>query len=169
MFNSTGQKAINRDQSKAYQRVWNARKDLLLDKPFWGTLALRLQLVEDLNCPFLGGTNGKILIFNPDKVLALKPEAQVRAFVAHEIGHPMYKHHLRREGRNKRLWNIAGDIVINNILIQDGFTLPDTDCIRSELAGKSTEEIYDIVYQEQQDYLEQQKKEYLEELERKKS
>ena len=138
-----------------------ARKRLILDYPFWGTLALKLKLVEDFSHP-RGWTDGKTLGFNPRWVDTLSM-SQTIAFNAHEVGHPMLKHHLRREGRKYRLYQICCDLALNPILMEAEFDLPGEPAFEERFKGMSVEEIYKIREEEER----QQLREKLKELEKK--
>ena len=94
-----------------------ARSRLLLDNPFFGTLALKLIPKEDPRFP-TGYTNGKVLGYNPKWFEKLSNQQQV-GFIAHEIMHIVYMHMTRREQRHAKKWNVAGDYVINNNLVFD--------------------------------------------------
>jgi predicted metal-dependent peptidase len=78
------------------------------------------------------------------------------------ITHNCLLHLLRRRNREMKIWNVANDIVVNNIAIQNGFKLPKGGLIPSgnqidlgivtikDIDKKTSEEIYDeipIVYQ----------------------
>jgi predicted metal-dependent peptidase len=124
-----------------------AKAALILDQPFVGALACHLNIKESRMVP-TGATDGVRLIFNPDWVADM-PIDQVKGFVAHEVWHLVLKHQCRRSERNPVTWNIAGDFVINGILQEAGFSLPSTQCLRDDFKGKSTDEVYNIIYKEE--------------------
>lgn len=80
------------------------------------------------------------------------------AGVCHEAMHVILKSFTRIGDRNPKVWNIAADIVINNILLNDEFDLPKDWLIPedneyeifgttiSNIDKKSTEEIYDELW-----------------------
>lgn len=74
-----------------------ARSRLLLDHPFFGVLALRLQFVEDTSIPTLA-VDGKSIFYNPQFVDDLSDEL-CRSAIAHEVMHPVLDHMTRRGGR----------------------------------------------------------------------
>ena len=117
-----------------------ARAALVLDHPFFGSMALRLTLRPDPSCRDLW-TDGRTLGFNPTYAAALSEAALIGA-QAHEIMHLACGHHVRRNDRDAELWNKACDLVVNHLLVEAGFTLPqgaphDPDC-----AGRSAEAVY---------------------------
>lgn len=102
----------------AKKKVIAARAGLILDAPFFGNLALRLNVKEDLSCK-TAWTDSISLGFNPEFIDGLTLD-ETKGLVAHEVSHCMFSHHTRRNGRNVRKWNEAGDYVINLELIAAG-------------------------------------------------
>jgi predicted metal-dependent peptidase len=117
-----------------------ARTALILEQPFFGSLALRLALEER---PDIGtmATDGKRLIFAPSFVLDQKSD-HLKTIVAHEVMHVALSHNTRRGNREHDQWNEAGDYAINPLLVAAGFPMPDHGLLDAEYAGKSAEEIY---------------------------
>lgn len=109
---------------------------MLLHVPFFASLLMDkmdvriedlTEMFKPLGQPPTAATNGKVIYFHQEFLEKLSlPEA---VFVTcHEIGHAMWAHldrgkrylDLGFEGRdfNPRLWNVAGDYVINDMLVQ---------------------------------------------------
>ena len=120
--------------------ILKARAQLLMDEPFFGTLAIKLQLVADPSVK-TAATNGTHLIYSPDYVLKLEP-AKLKGLIAHEVMHCVLNHHTRRGERDPTLWNIAADIAENNHLIECGFVLPDGALIDKSYGDVPAETIY---------------------------
>lgn len=98
---------------------------------------------DKAKCP-TAQTNGKRIWFNPEFFMSISHE--VRIFVIfHEIMHPVLLHFLRLEGRNPDKWNRAGDYVINLMAKNQGLTLWDKCLYDPKYAGKTTEEIYNLL------------------------
>jgi len=127
-------------KSKAFQKIQKARAGLILDQPFFGSLALSLNLKEDPACE-TGWTDGTSLGFNPRWIDDM-PLEKVKGFIAHEVMHDACDHTTRRGGRDKKRWNIAGDLVINALLEESGFVLPDGGLIDPSYKDKSTDQVY---------------------------
>ena len=111
--------------------------------PFFATLALhaKIKITNDLPT---AATDGRDVFVNPDFFNALTPAAQ-EGLLLHEVLHAALLHVPRRGTRNPKLWNIAADVVINGMLIRDGYTLPEggvRDPSREHLA---TEEVYEAL------------------------
>lgn len=110
---------------EAFTKITKARIAMIMQQPFFGQLSLRLKLVEDdtLNPPTLA-TDGARLLYHPDWVME-NDHAVVMSGVAHEVGHCIFDHMGRRNGRSPVRWNHAGDYIINDVLKDSGFTIPD--------------------------------------------
>ena len=128
---------------EASEIIIGARGKLVAGHPFFAWLILSLDLVEDRRC-HTGWTDGKTLAYSPDWVGDLLPEMVV-GFLAHEVMHLALLHHLRRGKRDPLLWNLAGDLVINAILQEEGFLLPTGRDDYSDFLGLTTEEVYDLL------------------------
>jgi len=135
-------------------QIAKARQRMIADHPFYACLLYRLQLVEDAaNTPTMA-TDGKSIFFNPAWVDSLTvPE--VAGVLAHECAHIGYGHHLRKDGRDHKLWNQACDYAINEGLIKAGFTLPDDGLFNRKYRDWAAERIYSDISKPQQDEDEQ--------------
>lgn len=120
-----------------------ARSRMLLDHPFFGVLALRLQLHEEPSIPTLA-VDGTTVFYNPEFVLGLSPELRISA-MAHEVMHCVLDHIGRRGARDPRKWNIAGDYALNPILKDAGMPLGEGWLYKLAWADKSADEIYDLL------------------------
>jgi len=131
-------------------QIAKARQRMIADHPFYACLLYRLQLVEDAaNTPTMA-TDGKSIFFNPVWVDSLTvPE--VAGVLAHECAHIGYGHHLRKDGRDHKLWNQACDYAINEGLIKAGFTLPDDGLFNPKYRDWAAERIYSDISKPQQE------------------
>lgn len=137
---------------EARRRVTAARTALVLDEPFFGTLALKLKLVEEPNCgcpdlrtcPHTAWVDGQSLGYWPRFVMSLT-HVQLTALLVHEVMHCAAGHPWRRDNREPRKWNQAADRAINPVLREAGYTLPPDGLFELEPShhGKSAEWIYD--------------------------
>ncbi len=118
-----------------------ARTQLLLDSPFFGSLALRLVIIED-NTMETAYTDGVVLAVNSEFAQSLSRKATM-GLVAHEVMHLACLHHTRRDGREPVRWNIACDYAINQLLVEAGFELPEGMLLNSYYDGRSAEWIYE--------------------------
>ena len=94
------------------------KRKLLIKYPMFGSIIVNLGIRENLDIETIG-TDGKVIFYNPTFLENLSEKQQTFIF-AHEICHVAFEHMYRSEGKDKRLWNIATDSVINALLKQDG-------------------------------------------------
>lgn len=143
-------------QSSSMERAIKARCGLLIREPFFGTLALRLELVEDKKVKVMT-TDGKQLRFNPAWVEDV-PLPELEAVIAHNVFHCALLHHLRRDGRDNASWQDATDHAVNHELSKAGFQLPEGSLMDPQYQGMTSESIYDLIYARKQEAQDQQKK-----------
>lgn len=100
----------------AAKRMTEARATLVRDNPFFGHLALGLQLA----CAPCGTacTDGERLIIDPNFAEQLKSEQEMRFLVLHEVLHCVLEHCTRGTELNQELFNIACDIVVNSTILE---------------------------------------------------
>ena len=132
---------------EAHNKMLDRRRSFVARYPFFGTHAMRLELVEDITQP-TGYTDGKVLGYNPHFVMQLTGP-QIDMLFAHEVMHVVLNHPWRRGIRDPKCWNIAGDHVINLILVEEKFSLIPNVLCNPDFAGRSTEWVYGQVYREQ--------------------
>ena len=107
---------------QAKDKITKARAGLILDAPFFGSLALRIKLQEDPACK-TAWIDGKSMGYNPAFIESLTLE-ETKAVLAHEVMHVAACHHTRRQDRDPAKWNTAADAAINQALTDAGFRLP---------------------------------------------
>jgi predicted metal-dependent peptidase len=112
-----------RHETPTSLRIQKARTSLILDHPFFGSLLFRLKGRECRSVQTMA-TDGVSLFYNPDFVETLNA-ATLAGTLAHEVMHPALHHHVRRSGRDPKLWNQACDFAINPLLVDAGLSLPD--------------------------------------------
>ncbi len=143
-LSSPSKDAQKKLENEGILRMQKARTALLFSHPFFGSLALKMALKADAHCANLW-TDGKTLAFNPHFIAVLSQE-QLMAAQAHEILHIACNHHLRRQGREEKLWNRACDYAINSLLNEAGFVLSETYFEHDpQYDQKSVDEIYTLL------------------------
>lgn len=117
---------------------------LMLDHPFFGILALSLQLVRKDSVGTLS-TNGRHIFYNPAFIESLSSRERVFVFM-HEIGHVILLHMFRRDDRDPKIWNVACDYAVN-FMIKDsiGTIMPEKVLYDVKYKGMSAEEIYESI------------------------
>ena len=92
-------------------------------------------------------TDGKRIYFNPSFFSSLKKPERI-GVLAHEIMHVALMHMIRLGTRDHNVYNQAGDYVINDILRNSGYILPEPHLYDAKYHGWSTEEVYDDLIKE---------------------
>lgn len=126
---------------------------------FLANVALRLRYEIDNSQPTMA-VDGITVYINEDFFMnALTPDGRAIA-ILHEVGHVTRMHLERRGTRDPQLYNEAGDYVINQELFDSGWPELTWTCQVTQrptkwlqdnrFRGMSTEEVYDILLQEQQ-------------------
>jgi predicted metal-dependent peptidase len=94
--------------------------------PFWAYLVLRMKIIEggdDMEfktaCVSADGT----MWYNKEFFDSLSAD-ELKGVIAHEVGHLAFGHLLRVGTRDRKLWNIVIDALLNDILLKNNFTLP---------------------------------------------
>jgi predicted metal-dependent peptidase len=121
-------------------RMIKARTGLVIAYPFFGTLAFRLELVEDPKVKTTA-VDGRRLAFNP-AWSDVTPMPELEAAFAHQVLTCALGHHLRRGTRDRAIWNDASDHAVNQELKQAGFSLPAGALLDPRFSGLHTEAIY---------------------------
>ena len=137
------------EKKQALRNISKSRASLLLDRPFYGALALRMPLIGDH--PQIGAmaVDGKNMYYNSKWVNEL-PTKELTGVIAHELLHVVYLHMFRTGDRDQKLWNVATDFAINRDLLDEGFQLPEKGCIDREgkYRGMTAEAIYEKLKQD---------------------
>lgn len=132
---------VSMDISKfAREQLQKARVALVLDHPFFGSLLMRLKMVEDSSCKTLW-TDSKVIGYNPEFVASLNQFITASA-LAHEIVHVANGHCWRGVGFESEKWNEAADHATNLILKDAGLQIPNTWLCDAQYIGMSAEAIY---------------------------
>ena len=122
-------------KTDAMTRIVKARTSIILDNPFFGSLIMRMPVIEDSTCKSLW-TDGVSLGFSPAYIETLDQEL-LKSALCHEILHCAMAHTTRCQGRNPQKFNQAADYCVNNALkaakmpIGDGW-LHDGDDLSAE-------------------------------------
>lgn len=137
-------------------KIQEAQRWLLLKaQVLWATIMV-LEKVEDPSFfDAYAWTDGRKLGYNPILVMGI-PLDELTFVLAHEAMHIRLRHHLRMGDRDLRIWNDAGDYVINLILKDLGFNLPGDVLCDMKYRGWTTERVYDDLRRQQQQKAQQQ-------------
>jgi predicted metal-dependent peptidase len=129
----------------------NRELDRVKAKVFIGTnaaflapLMCSLNFVWDEQIP-TAATDGISLMWNPDFFLSIPFEVRVTVLL-HELWHVALLHMLRRGERHPKIWNWAADVVINNLLDDEGHSFGGLNVwMDHAFDGDGTEVVYDAL------------------------
>ncbi len=124
------------------------KRKLLVKYPTFGSIIANLDF-QPSNSIDTAGTDGKVLLYNPDFLNNLNENQQIFLF-AHEVCHVAFDHIFRSEGKDKDSWNTAADAVTNALLVQDGLTMIDGVVNIPEAINYDVEEMYNKLLKEKQ-------------------
>ncbi len=112
---------------------------------FLGPLMCSLQFIWSEQLP-TAATDGIRFWWNPRWFASLKPETR-NTVLMHELWHVAWLHILRLGSRDAKIWNYAADIVINNMLEDEGYSFEGVEnCWKDQqYAGLPTEKVYDLL------------------------
>ena len=137
MITKEHQKALDKTKVELFLRP---------DSTFIVTVCYGLKHEFDPSIP-TAATNGKTVKYNPDFFMSLNQKERL-GLMLHETWHVVFDHVgeiSRRQNRCPIKWNIAGDHVINLMLLKSGVTLPEGALADTRYKGMSTEQIYDLL------------------------
>ncbi|GEK52391.1 DUF2201 family putative metallopeptidase [Vreelandella venusta] len=117
------------------------------DTAFFVTVCLNLSHYFD-NAVGTACTNGKFVKYSP-AFWQKQNEDQRVGLVLHETLHVVFDHMGRIAERDPRRWNKAADYVINQIIIDRGFKLPEGGLLDSQYREMSAEQVYDLLRPEE--------------------
>jgi predicted metal-dependent peptidase len=113
------------------------------DSAFYISLVFSLQHEFSEAVP-TARTNGTRVKYNPHFFMSLTPEERI-FLILHETMHGVLLHIERGHSFDLKRFNIAGDHVINLMLIERGFQMPVCGLADPTYQGMSTEEIYRLL------------------------
>lgn len=113
------------------------------DSVFFMTLAFGLE--HEFNSSIrTARTNGKRIQYNPEFFMSLDHEERI-FLILHESMHCALLHMERGKTLDPLRYNIAGDHVINLMLLERGFKMPACGLADKQYSGMHTEEVYKLL------------------------
>ncbi len=113
---------------------------LLLDYPFFGTIASGMESVVNDNIESFATREGRFE-YREGYMESLSESERIFALCNSAL-HEALAHTKRRGNRSPWLWNMACDYAINSLLIDNGFTPPPAIMYDQRFGNLSAEEIY---------------------------
>jgi len=104
-------------------KIVRAKVHLQVESPFFAYLVMNLKIKELNEIESMGVSRQGDLVYNSKWVDNLS-ENQLKGVLSHEVLHLVLEHFERGENKEHEIYNIASDLVINNILVNSRFELP---------------------------------------------
>lgn len=108
---------LNSDAYALANRIIKIKMRMLSEHPFFGLLAQHVKLCIDTNVK-TACTDGEKIYFGQEFSKSIGNEELYFVFF-HELLHIVYKHCFRSNGLNNTIYNIAADIVINSVILDE--------------------------------------------------
>jgi len=126
--------------TKLDSKISQAKAKLLVEYPLFGTIASKIELVlnDDIQA---FKSDGIKLEYNSDFIESLSISEMEFVF-ANSAMHASLAHEKRKNNRSSWLWQMATDLAINDMLVQNGMDRPDLAQYRKRFEGMYAEEIY---------------------------
>lgn len=136
--------AMSITAKEAEDKLIAARVQLLVENPFFGTLATNMSLIpaEDMDGYGIGADIHGNFYFTCDFV-DRHPVQDLKFAIGHIVMHLMCHHLTRRGNRNIKLWGAAVDFAANGLLIGSGFPIPKGVKYNNAFDNMTAEEIYE--------------------------
>ncbi len=125
------------------QKIAKAKAKLMLEHPYFGTVASALPL-EQNNDILTFTSDGVKMHYNSEYLDRLSLE-EVEFVMANGAMHTVLKHHERLGDRTKWLWQTATDYVVNAMLVKNGLHLPEYAYFEEKFEGMYVEEVYEML------------------------
>jgi predicted metal-dependent peptidase len=122
-------------------KIAQAKAKLLVEYPYFGTLASRLEFVVNDDLESFKSDGAKVE-FRQEYLLELEL-SEVEFILANGAMHRVLAHQNRKNRRSGWLWQMATDIAINDMLLQNGMHMPYGAQYRKRFEGMYAEEIYE--------------------------
>jgi len=128
------------------QKIEKAKVKLMLEQPYIGSIATLLELKPKAET-LTFHSDGVTLTYNSEYV-EKAPLEELSFALANGAMHAVLKHKERENRRVGRLWQTASDLVVNSMLVKNGFVLPPYAFYDDRFEGMYAEEIYDVLQDE---------------------
>lgn len=105
-------------EDPVFCEIVKARIKFIRRNPFYGNIGVRLELIDATKWLGTAATDGRRLYYNRHFFSKLTKD-EVYFVIGHEILHCVFDHVGRCGHRDKKIWNMAIDYLVNWVLIND--------------------------------------------------
>ena len=125
------------------EKIEQAKTKLMLENPYFGTLVTSLELRANNNIASIRPL-GDLMEYNSEYLEVLSID-EVTTILANSAMHQALFHSQRGKERVSLVWNLASDYAINDLLVENGFTLPPLANYSSRFEKLYAEQIYSVL------------------------
>ena len=109
---------------EANKKLIRTKIQLQNEKPFFAYLIMNMEFIEQEDISTIGVDNNGTCYYNPKFIEDVEmTEERLKGVLAHEVLHLVLEHLSRGENLKHRLYNVASDLCINDLLLENGFEL----------------------------------------------
>ncbi len=127
-------------------KIEEAKLIFMMANPFWSNILAHLKIeIKQLKGAY-AATDGRYIYLSP-RVKELEIDV-IAGIIAHEVMHVAFLHLFRAWNKIPVLWNIATDIVVNNVIKyhSSALRLPHGVFVNRKFDGYSAEEVYELLW-----------------------
>lgn len=106
---------------------------------------IRLIRFQDSETVYPVDNDGATIFYN-DRLMNRWTRDRQCFYMAQQLLHIQLAHHARRDGRDRLVWKKATDSVVNSLLRDDGFPVPEEIMLLRDAGNQSAEELYEALY-----------------------
>ncbi|MFT7879956.1 MAG: VWA-like domain-containing protein [Sulfurimonas sp.] len=128
------------------EKLTKAKARLMLEHPYFGTLASALKIESDPD-QLTFKSDGNRVRLNEEYIDKLTV-SEVEFILSNGAMHAVLGHMERRSGRDKWLWQEACDFAVNAMLVKNGLQAPEYVNYQPQFEGMYAEEIYSQLKEE---------------------
>jgi len=132
--------------SGALEKLTAAKVKLAIHHPFFSFLVSQIRLIESKTETETLGTDGSRIYYNPDYTNK-RSITELIFILCHEILHIINLHPSRRHSRDPKLFNVACDYCVNDILVKSELVPPREVLLDDKYSGMIAEQVYDDLFQ----------------------
>ena len=144
-------------------KISQAKSKLMLEYPYFGTIASSLDIEIDNSIQSYKNINNKLL-YNSQYIDSVDIE-DIEFILASTTLHKVLNHQNRNQRNSSKLWQLASEYVINSMLVNNGMELPIMANYQDRFNKMYVEEVYTILESEMSDeYEEQESQDIVEDL-----
>ncbi len=120
------------------------RSDLTERFPQWAERIWMLRFQDTAKVP-LADNDGSVIYYN-DRVMRAQSRENRCFYMAQQLLHLQLAHYARRGERERSVWRRSCNAVVNGMLREEGFQLPQSEVLSEITEQHSAEEVYEVLY-----------------------